>query len=291
MRRLAASLVFLISGLGIFAYGVGVGKYNWFPHDLVKQAKYLTTGVEFDEFGRLVSDTSKLEVDCPQQTENVGVLFAFGQSNSANHAEYKYQSDKLGEVYNYFDGKCYAASSPLLGTTGADGEWISKVASNLISLGTYEKVVVVSTGIGGTPVVRWAQGNDLNEMLVLVLAKVALNYRVTDVVWHQGESDRHSTFTQTYEEMFNSVLNTLRQGDVKAPVFMSIASICGDDWVYPNRVTQAQNNLTQLSGVEMGVNTDELVKIDMRYDKCHFSKEGQELAANELARLIASYHK
>jgi hypothetical protein len=72
---------------------------------------------------------------------------------------------------------------------------------------------------------------------------------------------------------------------------MSIASICYEYWVYPNRVSQAQNNLVLQPDVELGVNTDELVGIDKRYDKCHFKKEGQELAALELSRKIAAYRK
>jgi hypothetical protein len=49
--------------------------------------------------------------------------------------------------------------------------------------------------------------------------------------------------------------------------------------------------LTEVYGIELGVNTDELVKTEMRYDKCHFGKNGQELASKELAKLISSYHK
>lgn len=277
-----------------FAYGVGVGKYKWFPHDIAMQAKYFLINkstVEFDGFGRLVKDSSKTLVNCPEQSEDVGVFLAIGQSNSANHADYKYKESELLNVYNYFNGKCYKASSPLLGATGADGEWISKAASNVIKEGIYKKIVIISSGIADTRIVRWAEGNDLNKMLISVLSEFSPRYTITEVIWHQGESDRRLTFSSTYEEMFKSLLNTLYNYNVKAPVFMSIASVCGDNSIYPNRITEAQNNLILISGVEIGVNTDELIGAEKRYDKCHFGKEGEEQAAHEIAKIITAYRK
>ncbi|NGP53673.1 sialate O-acetylesterase [Thioalkalivibrio sp. XN8] len=293
MRTMLTLLLVGAYSLAVFGYGVGVGKYQWFPYEAIKILKGSgkePSGLEFDAIGRLVADASKTEAKCPVQTDKLGVLLVIGQSNAANHAEYKYQSSELAGVYNYFDGKCYEASSPLLGSTGRGGEWLSRVASHLVSRGVYEEVVVVSSAITSTPVARWAAGNDLNEMLRSVVANVRPIYRVTDVVWHQGESDHRYTFTETYEAMFLSMLSTLRGEGVQAPIFLSIASTCGEDLKYPNRVTEAQTRLAQLDGVEIGVNTDELLTMEMRYDTCHFARDGQESAALELAQIIADYH-
>lgn len=277
-----------------FVWGVGVGKYKWFPFELVKKVKYVLINspvLDIDDYGRTISYGSKVEVECPTQNEGVGVLLAFGQSNSANHAEYRYKTDELVGVYNYFDGKCYAASSPLLGASGENGEWISKTARNLISNQTYKKVVVVSSGIGGTALIRWAPGSGLNTMLQGVIKSAVEKYQVTDVVWHQGEADRQHTSSSTYTEMFMSVKKTLREGGIKAPIFVSVASICGDEYIYPNRISLAQSALADIDGIERGVNTDELVTTEMRYDKCHFGKSGQELASAELAKIISTYHR
>ena len=299
-----------------FTYGVGVGKREWFPHDLIKKIKYLasntsavasntsavasntsavasnTSAVKFDSFWRLTYSSAHTEVSCPKQNENVGVIVAFGQSNSANHAEYKFSTAELSGVINYYDGRCYLAESPLLGATGADGEWIALTAKKLIDEGVYEKVIVVSSGIGGTPIERWADGNDLNSMLLEVLQTLRNDYRVTDMVWHQGESDRSDTHTEVYETYFLSMLNSIKAVGINAPVFVSIASICGAEgsWTYPNGVSDAQKRLIEVEGLELGVNTDEAVPIQLRYDKCHFGKAGQELAASELANSIVTFH-
>ena len=295
MKNFFYASLLLVSLIFTFGYGVGVGTYKWFPYDLIKQVKFLASGKflqEVDALGRLVHSSKHTEVNCPEQNERVGVLVAFGQSNSANHAEYKFSSDELNGVFNYFNGSCYLAQSPLLGATGGAGEWITLTSKKLIEEDVYDKVIVVSSGIGGSPIERWADGNDLNSMLVEVLQSLRNDYRVTDMIWHQGESDRVNTHTEVYETYFMSMMDSIRDAGINAPIFMSIASICGEEgsWAYPNRVSNAQTRLVDVDGVELGVNTDELVPIQLRYDNCHFAKAGQEVAASELAQRIAKFH-
>lgn len=271
------------------------GKYRWFPHDIAKQTvDFLTNepNANFDKLGRLIYTSAHQEISCPHQTQNTGVFVAFGQSNSANHAQHRFSKADLENVVNYFNGKCYLAQSPLLGATGDDGEWIALTARKLIDKGVYEKVVVVSSGIGGTSIQRWAAGNDLNDMFIKVLADVSQKYTVTDMIWHQGESDIKQTHKQVYHYYFKSLLQSIRETKVSAPIFMSVASICGakENWHYPNQISKAQLELTKLAGVELGVNTDEALPINLRFDGCHFGKSAQEIAAGELANKIANHH-
>jgi hypothetical protein len=294
MKRFISIPLTLIFVVTVFVYGMGIWKYQWFPHDIVKQLKYLTlnnSAVEFDEFGRLVYSSAHHEVECPHQTERTGVLISFGQSNSANHAEYKFKEGELNNVVNYYNGRCFQAQSPLLGATGAGGEWIALTASKLVKKGLYDNVVVLSSGIGGTPISRWAKNNDLNRMFIDVLIEISAAYKVTEMIWHQGESDRKYTHFEVYQLYFKSMLKTIREAKVEAPLFVSIASICGEEskWDYPNSVSLAQLEVTQLEGVQLGANTDENVPISMRYDGCHFSKLAQEVAATEMAEKIIAY--
>ena len=255
---------------------------NWKPAHVVL----------FDALGRLIFTSSSVEIKCPTQTQRTGLLFAFGQSNSANNAAYKFKKTELNGVVNYFNGKCYVAKSPLLGATGSGGEWISLTARKLIENRTYDNVVVVSSGIGGTPIDRWGSGNDLNEMVLNVLADLTKNYKVTDIIWHQGESDRKFTGTKVYEHYFRTLVDNIRGLQINAPIFISIASVCGasEGWNYPNKITEAQTLLAKENGIELGINTDELIPISLRYDMCHFGKQAQEKAATEQSRLIAEYH-
>ena len=297
MNKYLKLVISFILVLIIFSYGVGVGKYQWFPHNIIKRVKNILfnqVDYRFDEFRRLVYSSEHKKIECPSQSESTGVILAFGQSNSANHAEYNYKSSELNNnVVNYFDGKCYKAQSPLLGASGKDGEWISLTASKLVDNGTYNKVIIISSGIGGSPISKWAENNELNLMLKKVLNDVLKKYKITDLIWHQGESDTLHTSSEDYLYYFKSLLKSIRNNKVEAPIFVSIASICGqpsENQTYPNNISRAQTQLVKLDGVEMGVNTDEKVPISFRYDLCHFGKLGQEAAATDLALKISKYH-
>ncbi len=295
--------IFIISGLLIiaFAFGMGVGTYKWFPYYLVQKTLFtlsnsLTNSASysneiFDDFGRLIFSSSQSEIDCPKQTISTGVLISFGQSNSANYAEHLFKEKDLQGVINYFDGKCFKAKSPLLGAAGSAGEWISLTAKKLIDNKIYDNVIVVSTGIGHSSVDHWAEGNELNNMLNEVLKGVLTKYRITEFIWHQGESDLLYTHEDVYKFYFNSLENTIRKLGIDAPIFVSIASICGNEntWEYPNQISEAQKSLINQEGIELGVNTDEIIPINLRFDGCHFNKEGQFIAADEMAKLISIY--
>jgi len=96
---------------------------------------------------------------------------------------------RVPDVINYHKGKCFLASSPLLGATGKSGEWISLLAQELVSNGTYKSVIVMSLGIGGSPIAAWTEGSPLNKNLILNLKKISATYKITDIIFHQGESD------------------------------------------------------------------------------------------------------
>ncbi len=281
----------ILSSMAFFFYGVHVGQDKPFPYSEIKAMTSFFKGVlapqpEIGSFGRVISMPDSVQVECPTQNEKLGVIVAFGQSNSANQAEYKYTSQELEGVVNFYNGRCYQAKSPLLGATGLRGEWISKTAKNLIDNDVYDKVVVMSSGIGGTPIIRWARDNDLNQMFLNELQKISEKYVVTDMIWHQGETDKKYTPTEAYENMFLSMKETITEAGVNAPIFISIASVCGSSFSYPNKVTMAQENLAKKNNIYLGVNTDKLIPPDMRFDGCHFDKAGQEIAARVMAESI-----
>ena len=88
------------------------------------------------------------------------------------------------------------------------------------------------------------------------------------------------------------MLKSIRNLGITAPMFVSIASICGAEntWVYPNKISQAQASIIRRQGIEAGANTDILVPLPLRYDNCHFTKQGQKVTSNVLAQKIARYH-
>ena len=287
---LASSMIFI--ALGGYLLGAYSLSRNTWPIEEIRAFKRYVMGQPavaetiplFDGFGRLTSYPGKTEIECPKQTDKTLVLLIAGQSNTGNHAGQRYESNYGSQIINFWNGKCYKAESPLLGTTGVLGESWTLLANKLIKDGLAEQVVLVSAGIGGTPISRWQSGGDLNKMLIDVVKFTQSKYKVTQVLWHQGESDYGlKTSDSQYTNNFNSLVQSLRKQGVEAPILPSVATKCGIDptWSKNTPVALAQNQLPDKSkGVYAGPNTDALLNKLDRYDDCHFSGTGQEKFAN-----------
>ncbi|MBA2650862.1 MAG: hypothetical protein H0U73_01125 [Tatlockia sp.] len=250
---------------------------------------YNNVGAVFDPLLRLISYPGKIEVPCPSQDKNTAVLLAIGQSNVANHGEIKFSTQYPTQVFNYFNGKCYVASSPLLGASGERGEFLTPLADYLIEGGIYNKVIIIASGINGSQISRWTPNFDLNPMLMSVLAEVKSKYKITEIIWHQGETDfLIPTPKDNYLASFYSFLSTIRINTTLPPIYYAIATHCGPNWYFNNPVALAQYSLTnEQNNIFLGANTDALIPMKERFDNaCHFRYIGQLKAAFAYAQAI-----
>ena len=211
------------------------------------------------------------------------VLFAFGQSNSANAARDRYVP--LHDVVNFnaHDGKCYRAEDPLLGPSGESGSVWGRVGDELIREGLYRQVLIVPIGIGGTELARWVPGADLHARIKGTAAMLRrLDIRPTHVLWHQGESDVfEDTAEEDYVAQFRALADSLPGLGIDAPVLPAIATHC-DIWgnwpeYLPSaeRVRSAQQSLPQrVANVRPGPDTDTIAGPRFRPDGCHFTHRG-----------------
>ena len=297
--RALIHIILVLGFVAAFSYGLVVGKYEVFPYQQLKAAKHLfvhSVDEKFvrlhDEYGRLSELSGKTELPCPVQTERTGILLVIGQSNAGNSAEKLVHTRFPERNLNFFNGPCYVSGSPLLGATNRRGEWLTLLGDQLIEQGVYDNIVLIPSAIGGSVIARWADEGDLNQMLISTLRGINELYRVTDVIWHQGEGDvAMYTRTSTYVDKFQSLMHTLATAGIDAPFFMSIASKCFDigapskDWVPDAQQTLIENH----ENIVLGVNTDEIVPLEDRHDGCHFGARAQERVAAELASSIARY--
>ena len=219
----------------------------------------------------------KSKVLCPKP-ENAYVIIGFGQSNSANSAGHRFEGN--GNAVNYFDGSCYIASDPMLGTTGRQGSlWLP--LSNRLQVG--EKTIVLATfGVDGTRVEQWLDGNYLYPFYKENLSKLKETYPSPDAaVWIQGESDV-ATPKENFELDLAKWLTILSKDLPQTTLYITGTSYCSGN--ASHSVLEAQKRLSQsLGGVYVG-STDSLVQSQYRYDDCHFSEKG----VNALADLISS---
>ncbi len=278
---------------GSYLFGLYSYSHNTWPAPLVRSVLFADDTAQnfrgtFGEAGRLIAYPGKTEVKCPAPGPDTAVVLAIGQSNAANQAENRITSHYSKEVVNFFEGKCYRAASPLLGATAEEGEFLTLLGDRLVDDGAYKNVVILTSAVGASEIARWRKGSVLNGLMLHVLTGLLPGYRVTQVLWVQGEADYAiGTSPQVYTDDFHSLLDTLSDGGVAAPVFLAIATRCVRNWKPDNPIAAAQRALVDDKRVFLGADTDALVgTADRRPDGCHFGGRGQVTAADAFVAAI-----
>ena len=191
-------------------------------------------------------------------------------------------------MLNLFAGRCYVAASPLLGATGEGGEFLTMLGDKLIDDGAYKAVIVMAAAVVDAPIARWQRDGDLNEDLRSALGTLGPGYKVTHVVWHQGETDlRLKTSAKVYQNSFRSLLASLREAGVTAPAFIAVATVCGSWRENGNEVAVGQRGLVDGRSIFLGADTDALLgENDRARDGCHLSESGMRKTALSYAAAI-----
>ena len=211
----------------------------------------------------------RTELPCPPQTPRTFVAVVLGQSNAGSSA--RGRSDALPRVINYFEGRCFEAKDPLLGTDGLGGSpWIP--FGNLVA-GRYDHVILAAHTVGGASIRRWDE--DIGAHLRGTLEGVKRKYQVTHFLWQQGESDSDMSEAE-YAMRLRKLIGLARSVFPGALFYVSQTSRCGNS-SRENGARDAQRAVVDpKSGILRGPDTD---VIDGRYDGCHFSDEGRLEAA------------
>lgn len=216
--------------------------------------------------------------------EEFTVIFVFGQSNSANYGQTKYEPKE--EVYNWFDGNISKAKDPLKGADGNGGSVWGRLGDKLITSKLAKKVLIIPIGIGSTTVADWSEdGIYYNRIISTVLKLKRQNIDIDFILWHQGESDNlENTPTEDYIYYFESIRLAFLNKEVEAPIFVSIASYHPNENSLRNKkfgsdveIQRAQESLIKKhQNLFLGANTDKLDKSYYRFDGVHFSVLGLE---------------
>jgi hypothetical protein len=292
MRLIVLLLTLVVCCGATLAIGFYAGVKRVWPVPQLRQL-VATEGrslVRTDQFGRLLSYPDKIEITCPIQDEKTAVLLLVGQSNAGNWQAQRHQSAD-DRVVNFVDGRCYRAASPLLGADGQEGETWTLLGNKLVQSGLYRTVILIPAAVGGSSVRRWADGGDLNAMLVAVIGAVKSRYTINAVLLDQGATDfALSTPEGQYRSDLKSMIDTVRAQGVHAPFFITRCSVGGANWTEDNPIARAQASLADSrNAVFDGPNTDrDVTRLD-RYDGYHFGASGQEKFASAWVRLLQEH--
>lgn len=222
--------------------------------------------------------SAKVEVSCPIQTPSTAVFFAFGQSNSANHAEVKYTNSDP-RIINFFLGKCYIAEDPMLGSTGKEGSvWIA-TAQKLLADGVYDQIIYINSGIGGQTIQELATGGHYYENIINQIRSTVGQYEITHFLYHQGEADWQTPYS-VYTSYIHDLLNYTALYYPNSKFLVSITTKCVTDSEVGPQVEQAQRDIVDNTRVFQGPDTDTNIPLNLRRpDHCHFSAWAQDEAS------------
>ena len=208
----------------------------------------------------------RVEHDCPR---NATVIVGFGQSNSANYARGLRNPDNP-KLLNFYRGRCYLARDPLLGATGRDRLDADRArrsagrAGRNSGAGLPRRRRHIGFGLG----LRQAQHPPEADPESIDQSPPATELRP---VAPGGETDA-SRGTADYAAQFGAVFDAVRESGVQAPIYVAVATRCGDR-APDESLRRAQLSLPSLySGVRQGPDTDALGR-EYRPDGCHLLAE------------------
>jgi len=222
---------------------------------------------------------NKIVVECPK---NSIVILVSGQSNASNflRSKKRYNNKHL----NYFNGKCYKLSNPVL---GAEGEMSSLIPALASKLDKSKKIIFFTSGRGGMPI---SHANHKNMIFINYnkngLEELEKNNNILKFfIWIHGESDlgKSNSYIDNFEEMFENITKNLKDRK-KINLIITQTSRCfnKEDSLLRNKQMQISINRNKLIKI---LNTDKLGN-EFRYDKCHYNQKGIERISLDISKII-----
>jgi len=209
------------------------------------------------------------------------VFLAYGQSIASNLNEATYQPTHL--VYSIDAGHCYEARDPMRGADGTRGSMWSWLGDALPA-SRFPVIAFVTIGVGGSSIVQWDVGGDLNPKLTdAVDALHRGGFSLPYLLWHQGSADRGMAMAD-YMAHFRSMIASLSThgvqagtGSAQTRVLIAVHTICNS--TQDPAIAAAQRALVDnSSGSFSGADTD-TIGPEQRFDGCHLNQAGQNTAA------------
>jgi Carbohydrate esterase, sialic acid-specific acetylesterase len=203
------------------------------------------------------------------------VMLIFGQSNGANSGETPYVPRHRVFNFNLFDGRCYVAKDPLLGTTERRGNFASRMADLLIERGHFDSVVLAPISVGGSRIEDWTSGGVRHRRLQVTIERAfEAGLEFTHLLWHQGETNaRYGPDGHRYIDCFMDIHAAVRRYGVFAPLYVAEATLCGETG--PVEIIRAAQRAVVNAelGILAGPDTD-TIGIQDRFDGCHMAETG-----------------
>lgn len=218
--------------------------------------------------------TKKVLVECPRNFKKILVI---GQSNASNSIDfYKDTHNNTFINLNYFNGKCFKSSSPMLGTLGEKySMWPSfRINSNTI---------FITASIDNSQLGHWLNQDDLLPYLLNIINNASIDIgKIDEIFIIFGESEINKP-NKSYLNRIHTIIEILKEKVANVKIFLSRSTYCKGKY--------SKSKIDLLTSIDLGENvylfpnTDELQK-KYRYDNCHYNKEG----ADKVIKLYSDFY-
>lgn len=241
-----------------------------------------------------LSIKEKNELNCKtESTLKTMVVLVFGQSNAANAGEKRYNLNN-SNVLNFFNGKCYKANDPLLGTTGSGGSVWTRFAELYLKKNKkeYDRIIFHTIAVGGTPIKDWTPSGNLFKRIIVAKKQLdILGLSYTHIFYHQGEADALlKTNYIKYKSSLEYIHKGLKKLDIHAPFFVSIVGRFGKSINTDIRFAQYEF-IHENKNVFIGSNSDIIYEEGDRYQIGHFTNDGLDKHAIQWINTIIKFEE
>lgn len=230
-------------------------------------------------------DTTGRTTSIPTIGSGTLILLVHGQSIPTNTVTTPFTPTNITKVLqlNIYDQTIYQAIDPELGTTGngaiQGGNYITRLADNLVTNAKFGQVVIVNAAWGGTDVFDWASGQMQQRARIsclMVRAKGWLTSGATFwTIYDQGQGDATNppgTTTLQWEQMFATYRQTQVALGCNFDTFVPIDTLLNG--VVSSTIQAAQSGVVDGVKVFAGANTDSLTGANRGADGTHLSDTG-----------------
>lgn len=218
------------------------------------------------------------------------VILAIGQANAGNHGARAADADV--PIALIADGKCIMAVDPLPGGTGTGGSiWyrLPRHLAKLMPQKSHRPIVISVLAVDATGIDEWIdEASPIRAHLAQqIKAMQTLGLAPQLVLLQQGEADaRNGTTESTYAAGLDKLASILDQAGVTVPLVVALSTVCRSE---PNAAIRnaIEAKVAANPRFIIGPDTDYDIHAGLRSDKCHFSAEGLNRAAQLWSQTLA----
>jgi len=219
----------------------------------------------------------RIERPCDPFSSQTAIIVIHGQSNAANYGSSRYTARGAVDNFDPATGKCFAATDPLLGASGAGGNFATRLGDILIDSGRYKRVVVLSLGIEGASLA------DLNGEYAGRIDNAATKLKAaqlvpTHLLFQQGEKDAMLTTTkEQYVSMLHRLVARFRAAGLQAPFYLTQSTKCDVEDPQNTAAVRAGQEaaLDAALNIRRGPDTDNIGNDGRNpFDGCHMNEAG-----------------